>query len=103
VVVVVVEVVLVVVVVVVVEAVDVVELVVVDVVAVDGKNVTRSEFGFGGRGGLVGLLFEVLHFQSCRSVSSIALLTSGKYCLLFSQFGGAPGGLGGIMTTCDDC
>jgi len=57
----------VVVVVVVVEVVVVVVLeVVVDVVLVEavvGKKVTKSEFGFGGLGGRVGLWFEVDHCQ----------------------------------------
>ena len=50
-----------VVVVVVVEVVDGVVLVV-DVV---GKKVTKSEFGFGGLGGRVGLWLEVDHCQFC--------------------------------------
>ena len=53
----------VVVVLVVVVLVVVVGLVVVDVDGGDvgGKKVTTSEFGFGGLGGLVGLLFDVAH------------------------------------------
>ena len=57
------DVVVLVVVLVVVVLVVVVGLVVVDVVGGDvgGKKVTRSELGFGGLGGRVGLLFDVAH------------------------------------------
>jgi len=71
-----------------------------------GKKVTTSELGFGGLGGLVGLLFLVVQvqdvFSEFESTLSIELSTGGKYCLFLSHFGGFPGGLGGMMTTCDE-
>lgn len=74
------------------------------VVEVCGKKVTTSEFGFGGLGGLVGRLFLVVQVQDVFSEStlSIELSTGGKYCLFLSHFGGFPGGLGGMMTTCEE-